>query len=234
MEICLQISDDVLVADKTQLVVVRSVSASRHHSNELVQLQLCYSDTKELVGDHVRTGCLTSSPVSGKDCSSGVYFRTSSTEAGKEAVFNLKIHALSSQHDNRKFCFKAFVNGFAPSYSGSFKTLSKIDRKRRRSGSVGTFASEYSGSSESDSIGEDGDTICDRIECYEFTEDFLDAFQEPPDNSRNDSDVINEFRHMKDAFTSMGAKYDDLNETMKQLMETIGRNNMRPSSGEAV
>ena len=121
MEICFHTSGDVIAADKTQVVIVRSVSASRHHNNELVKLQLCYSDTKELVGDFERIGCLTSSPVSGKDCESGVYFRTSSTEAGKEAVFNVKIHALSSQHENRTFCFKAFVNGFAPTYSGSLK-----------------------------------------------------------------------------------------------------------------
>lgn len=215
MEIYLETPKDILSVDKTHVVIVKSISASRHHNTELVMLQLCYADTKELVGDILRPGCLTHSPMSGKDYDSGVYFRTSSTESKKEAVFNVKVHALSSQHENRKFCLKAKVEGFHASYSDSFRTLTKADRKRNRS------SDSVSESSVSTDWGDSLDkslvqTAVETLDSSEFSDDFLSAFQDSPCNA----DVLQELRSMREAFTRMEKKYDDFIDTVKGLMES--------------
>ena len=107
--------------------ITLSVESIRRYADKLVRINLTY-DNQEMVPGTKKELTLPDT-LAGIDYENGVRI-----SADGCATFKVKVLALSSQHENRRFRFKLTIsldNANETIFSTSFRTLTKISRKRK-------------------------------------------------------------------------------------------------------
>lgn len=114
-----------------QTMIVQTITLSaesiRRYADKPVRINLTY-DNQEMVPGTKKELTLPDT-LAGVDYENGVRINADGC-----ATFKVKVLALSSQHENRRFRFKLTIlldNAQETIFSSSFRTLSKISRKRK-------------------------------------------------------------------------------------------------------
>lgn len=102
-----------------------NVIASTSDNQKRIYISLVYADNNLPVTPSLQPGTDVSvAPLIGDDYLQGVLIDDA------HAQFNIKLNALSSQHNNRTFCFKITGKQISESLSQPFKSLSKSPSSR--------------------------------------------------------------------------------------------------------
>ena len=107
--------------------ITLSVESIRRYADKLVRINLTY-DNQEMVPGTKKELTLPDT-LAGIDYENGVRISAEGC-----ATFKVKVLALSSQHENRRFRFKLTIsldNAHETIFTTSFRTLTKISRKRK-------------------------------------------------------------------------------------------------------
>ena len=125
MQIKLQFEADNILSASHRVTI--DVIASASDNQKRLYISLVYADNNLPVTPTLQLGTdVPVAPLIGDDYLQGVLIDDA------HAQFKIKLNALSSQHNNRNFCFKITGKQMSESLSQPFKSLSKSPASRPR------------------------------------------------------------------------------------------------------